>query len=62
MTAVGAPGVVYAVTALDEVEYEPSPAAFVAATLNLYEVPFVKPVTVKVAPEDCVAVAVDHVP
>ena len=35
VTEVGAPGVVYAVTALDEVEYELSPAALVAATLNL---------------------------
>ena len=62
MTAVGAPGVVQAVTALDEVEYELSPAALVAATLNLYDVPFVRPVTVNVVLEDWVAVATDHVP
>ena len=62
VTEVGAPGVVYAVTALEEVEYELSPAALVAATLNLYDVPFVRPVTVNVVPEDCVAVAVHHVP
>ena len=43
-------------------EYEPSPAALVAATLNLYDVPFVRPMTVNVALDDCVAVAVDHVP
>jgi len=44
------------------VEYELSPAALVAATLNLYDVPFVRPATVNVVLEDCVAVAVDHVP
>ena len=52
----------YATTAADEVEKELSPAALVAATLNLYDVPFVKPVTINVVAEDSVAVAVDHVP
>ena len=61
-TDVGAFGVVYAATAADDVEYELSPAALVATTLNLYEVPFVRPVTVNDVLEDCVAVAVDHVP
>ena len=42
---VGAPEVVNGVTALEADEYEPLPAAFVATTLNLYDVPFVKPVT-----------------
>ena len=42
---VGAPEVVNGVTALDADEYEPLPAAFVATTLNLYDVPFIKPVT-----------------
>jgi hypothetical protein len=61
-TEVGAFGVVYAGTAADDVEYELSPAALVAETLNLYDVPFVSPVTVNVALDDCVAVAVDQVP
>jgi hypothetical protein len=59
---VGAFGVVYAATAADDVEYELSPAALVATTLNLYDVPLVSPVTVNDVLEDWVAVATDHVP
>jgi hypothetical protein len=61
-TEVGAFGVVYATTAADDVEYELSPAALVATTLNLYEVPLVSPVTVNDVLEDSVAVATDQVP
>ena len=46
VTAVGAPGVVNGVTAVDTTEYDPVPPALTAATLNTYEVPLVSPVTV----------------
>ena len=45
-TAVGADGVVKGTIADDADEYDPSPAALDATTRNLYEVPFVRPVTV----------------
>ena len=44
--AEGATGVVIGVTAADAVEAAPVPAAFVAVTVNVYAVPFVRPVTV----------------
>ena len=44
-TEVGAPGTVRGTTAAD-VSAAPVPAALVALTLNVYDVPFVKPVTV----------------
>ncbi len=47
LTAVGAPGTVDGVTAADADEAEPVPDTFVAVTLNVYEVPFVRPVTVQ---------------
>jgi hypothetical protein len=44
-TAVGAPGTVAGVTAADGVDSGPSPALFVACTVTVYAVPFVKPLT-----------------
>ena len=49
VTPVGAPGTVACatgVTGLDAPEAGPVPAAFVALTVNVYAVPFVRPVTV----------------
>jgi hypothetical protein len=43
---VGAPGTVYGVTALDALDAAPVPAAFVAVTVKVYDVPLVRPVTV----------------
>jgi len=43
---VGAPGTVNGTTALDAVDDALVPSAFVAVTVNVYEVPFVRPVTV----------------
>ena len=43
---VGAEGVVEGVTAAETVDVAPVPAALVALTRNVYDVPFVKPVTV----------------
>src|SRR5215831_16053642 len=48
VTAVGAPGTVAGVTALDAAEAGPVPAALVAVTVNVYAVPLVRPVTVAV--------------
>lgn len=44
---VGCPGVVAGVTELDAVEADDVPTVFVAVTVNVYEVPFVKPVNVQ---------------
>jgi hypothetical protein len=44
---VGAPGVVAGVTADEAVEAEPVPTSFTAETLNVYPVPLVSPVNVK---------------
>ena len=47
----GAPGTVFGVTADEAPEAEPAPAALVAVTVNVYDVPLVRPVTVhEVAP------------
>ena len=46
-TDVGAPGGLAGVTLADAVESAEFPAAFVARTLNVYAVPFVKPVTLQ---------------
>ena len=46
-TVVGAPGVVAGTAAELADEALPVPAAFVAVTVNVYEVPFVKPVNVQ---------------
>jgi hypothetical protein len=43
---VGAPGSVAGVTDADAEDDEPVPAALIAATVNVYAVPFVNPVTV----------------
>ena len=43
---VGAPGTVLGVTGLDAAEAGLLPAAFVATTVKVYAVPFVRPVTV----------------
>ncbi|CAB4950428.1 unannotated protein [freshwater metagenome] len=45
-TPVGAPGAVAGTAALDATDAAPVPRAFVAVTVNVYEVPFVSPVTV----------------
>jgi hypothetical protein len=47
LTDVGAPGAVAGITAFDDTESAPEPTAFTAATLNVYDTPFVKPVTVR---------------
>lgn len=44
-TFVGAPGTPDGVTELDGADSGPLPMAFVACTVNVYEVPFVNPVT-----------------
>ena len=46
LTEVGAPGTVAGVTELEAEEATPVPTAFVAVTVKVYAVPFVKPVTV----------------
>ena len=46
LTDVGAPGTVDGVAEADAVDAEPVPDAFVAVTVNVYEVPFVRPVIV----------------
>jgi hypothetical protein len=48
-TPVGAPGPVAGVTADEDVEALPSPTTLVAVTVNVYESPFVRPVTVQVS-------------
>ena len=58
-TEVGAPGVPTN-TDDDEVEYEPVPALFTAATLNTYDEPLVKPVTVAVVDVDVPSAKVDQ--
>jgi hypothetical protein len=44
-TAVGAPGAVAGTAAAEALEAVEVPEAFVAVTLNVYEVPLVRPVT-----------------
>ena len=46
LTAVGAPGTVIGVTAVDGADAGPGPTLFVATTANVYAVPLVSPVTV----------------
>ena len=48
VTADGAPGTVAGVTLLEASEAGPVPMAFVAVTVKVYAVPFVKPLTVTV--------------
>jgi len=59
-TEVGIPGVP-TTTAVDADEYELVPALLTAATLKIYDVPFVKTVTVVEAVEDDPSVNVDQV-
>jgi len=47
-TLVGAPGTVAGITAAEAVESADVPEAFVAVTLNVYQTPFVRPVTTQV--------------
>jgi hypothetical protein len=54
-TEVGAPGTVAGTTEVEAVDAEPAPALFMAVTVNVYEVPFVRPVTMQLV------VAVVHV-
>ncbi|CAB5027997.1 unannotated protein [freshwater metagenome] len=46
ITPVGAPGTVRGVIAADGAEASPVPMPFVAATVKVYAVPLVRPVTV----------------
>jgi len=55
-TPVGAPGTVDGTTDDDADDADPVPTEFVAVTVNVYELPFVRPVTVQE-----VAVVVVHV-
>ena len=47
VTDVGTPGTVAGTTTTDETESTPVPTAFTAATLNVYDTPFVKPFTTR---------------
>jgi hypothetical protein len=46
-TPVGTPGTVAGTTDADALDAEPVPALFVAVTVNVYEVPLVRPLTVQ---------------
>jgi hypothetical protein len=46
-TDVGTPGTVAGTTTPEDTETKPVPSAFVAATLNVYAVPFTRPVTTR---------------
>ena len=48
VTIVGAPAVVYGVTATESVDAALKPAAFEDCTMNVYPVPFVRPVNTSV--------------
>jgi hypothetical protein len=48
VTPVGGPGTVTGVTEFDGAEAGPAPAALLATTVNVYEVPLVSPVTIAV--------------
>ena len=48
VTNVGAPGAVAGTAAPEAADATPVPAEFVAVTVNVYEVPFVRPTTVHV--------------
>ena len=50
VTPVGAPGTVAGVAEFEAVDAVPVPAALVAVTLNVYEVPLLSPVTVQLRP------------
>jgi hypothetical protein len=61
VTEVGVPGVVNGVTLDEAVENVPRPAPLIAATRNVYAVPFVNPVTVTEAVVDTESLKVVHV-
>jgi hypothetical protein len=61
-TAVGAPGSPEGVTGAEAAESTPVPTALIAATVNVYAVPFDKPVTVKLVAAEPVATGVCAVP
>ena len=46
VTDVGAPGAIAGIAAPDATDATPVPAEFVAVTVNVYEVPLARPVTV----------------
>ena len=46
VTDVGAPGAIAGIAAPDATDATPVPAEFVAVTVNVYEVPLVRPTTV----------------
>ncbi len=58
VTPVGAPGVVAGVTAAEGDESGPVPTAVTAATVKVYAVPLVRPVTVKLVAAVVVCTAV----
>ena len=59
-TLVGASATVRGDTAAETIEAVPVPTLFVALTRNVYEVPFVKPVTVALADVDVPSANVAH--
>ena len=59
-TDVGALGTVRGVTAAETVDVAPVPATLVALTRNVYDVPFVKPVTVADADVEVPSANVAH--
>jgi hypothetical protein len=61
-TPVGAPGTADGVTGAEAAESAPVPTALIAATVNVYAVPFVSPVTVKLVAADPVKIGVCAVP
>jgi hypothetical protein len=59
---VGAPGTAPGVTGAEAAESAPVPTALIAATANVYAVPFVSPVTVKLVAAEPVETGVCAVP
>jgi len=51
-TPVGTPGTVAGTTAPEAVDAEPVPALFAAVTVNVYEVPLVRPLTAQLVVVD----------
>ena len=50
VAAVGVPGVVAGVAGADPADAGPVPARLMAVTVNVYEVPLVRPVTMQLVP------------
>ena len=57
---VGAEGIVDGVAAVETADVAPVPTTLVALTRNVYDVPFVKPVTVANADVEVPSANVDH--